>query len=159
AAAAADVAGRFGHLLHAGRLLLESDSAEDAVRAAEVLEQARSLRPEEQEAVLLLADAHAGAGKRAEGLALLRQTAAARKGRRSKQLAAVHRRISKHELAEGDLSEALESLTRAFECDSQNGALAMELGQFALDLDDMEIASRAFRAVTLMKVLPGNEGT
>ena len=35
----------------------------------------------------------------------------------------------------------------------------MELGQFALDLDDQEIASRAFRAVTLMKILPGPEGT
>ena len=45
-------------------------------------------------------------------------------------------------------------MLRAFDNDPQNADLAMELGSFALDLDDSETAGRAFRAVTLLKSVP-----
>lgn len=149
AAAASDVAGRWARLLQAGRFLL--DAGDEAARAVEVLEEARSLRPEEQEGALLLADALAASGRRADAIAQLQQAAAVFKGRRAKPLAAIYRRIAKIELGDGDLSEAMVSLSRALDNDPQNGPLAMELGLFAVDLDDHEVASRAFRSVTLMK--------
>ena len=159
AAAAPDVAGRHDRLLYAGRLLL--DAGDEAARAVLVLEEARGLEPEDDEGTLLLGDAYAAAGRKDDAIGLLRQAAARYKGRRSRALAAIHRKISRIELNDGDLSEALSSLVRAFDADPQSGVVAMELGLFAIDLDDQEIASRAFRSVTLMKLVPegGESGT
>ena len=123
--------------------------------------EARGLEPEDDEGTLLLGDAYAAAGRKDDAIGLLRQAAARYKGRRSRALAAIHRKISRIELNDGDLSEALSSLVRAFDADPQSGVVAMELGLFAIDLDDQEIASRAFRSVTLMKLVPegGESGT
>jgi tetratricopeptide (TPR) repeat protein len=159
AAASTDPATRFTHLLHAGRLLL--DDGNEPARAVAVIEEARALRPDEQETTLLLAEAYAVGGRIPQARALLDAAAAAHKGRRSKQLSAVHRQRARLELAAGDKVAALGALTRAFEGDPQNGALAMELGVLAVELDEVEVLSRAFRAVTLMKVSPAGsaEGT
>ena len=48
----------------------------------------------------------------------------------------------------------LAALTRSFEGDPQNAALAMELGELAIELEDLELASRAYRGATLMKLAP-----
>ncbi len=159
AAAAPDAAARFTHLLHAGRLLLEDGN--EPARAVAVIEEARALRPDEQETTLLLAEAYAVGGRIPQARALLDAAVAAHKGRRSKQLSAVHRQRAHLELAAADKAAALGALTRAFEGDPQNGALAMELGVLAVELDEVEVLSRAFRAVTLMKVSPAGstEGT
>jgi hypothetical protein len=43
--------------------------------------------------------------------------------------------------------------------DLQNGEVALELGLLAKDLDDQELAGRAFRSVTFMKAAPpGSDG-
>jgi tetratricopeptide (TPR) repeat protein len=63
-------------------------------------------------------------------------------------------------LEEGDLSSALGALGKAFDMDMRNGELAMQLGYLALDLDQPDMAQRAFRAVTMMKARQegGSEG-
>ena len=68
-----------------------------------------------------------------------------------KALAGVYQEMSRIQLEEGFLTDALESLSRAFDMDMKNGVLALSLGQLALDMDEDEAASRAFRAVTMMK--------
>jgi tetratricopeptide (TPR) repeat protein len=148
AARSTDVAGRFAHLVHAGRLLLAEG---DAAQAASVFEEAKGLRPEDGEATLLLADAYALAGRVVEARTILEAAVASLKGRRSKPVAAIHRRIARLDLADGDRGAALGALTRAFDSDPQNGQLAMELGSLAVEFDEHELATRAFRAVTLMK--------
>jgi Flp pilus assembly protein TadD len=80
---------------------------------------------------------------------------AAHKGRRSKTLAAVLRRIARLDVAEGDRPAALVALSRAFDNEPQSAPLAMELGALAVELEDHELATRAFRAVTLMKTTTG----
>jgi tetratricopeptide (TPR) repeat protein len=162
AAAATDAAAKCGLLLHAGRLLL--DGGEAPAHAAAVLEEARSLlapqppsagpRADEQEILLLLSDAYALIGRVADAQTLLDIAVAAHKGRRSKQLAAVHRKRAQLELSVGDRAAALTALTRSFEGDPQNAALAMELGELAIELEDLELASRAYRGATLMKLAP-----
>jgi tetratricopeptide (TPR) repeat protein len=162
AAASTDAAAKCGLLLHAGRLLL--DGGEAPAHAAAVLEEARSLlapqppsagpRAEEQEILLLLSDAYVLIGRVADAQTLLDIAVAAHKGRRSKQLAAVHRKRAQLELAVGDRTAALTALTRSFEGDPQNAALAMELGELAIELEDLELASRAYRGATLMKLAP-----
>ena len=162
AAASTEAAAKCGLLLHAGRLLL--DGGEAPAHAASVLEEARSLlapqppsagpRSEEQEILLLLSDAYVITGRVADARTLLDIAVAAHKGRRSKQLAAVHRKRAQLELAVGDRAAALTALTRSFEGDPQNAALAMELGELAIELEDLELASRAYRGATLMKLAP-----
>ena len=165
AATMSDPAAKCGLLLHAGRLLFDAGDA--PARAASVLEEARSLLPaqppsagpraEEQEMLLLLADAYALMGHVAEAQARLDIAAAAHKGRRSKQLALVHRKRAQLELSVGDSKAALTALTRSFESDPQNAALAMELGELAIEQNDLELASRAYRGATLMKLTaPGS---
>ena len=157
AAQETDVAARFTLLMRAAELLLAPDG--DPNQATTVLEEARLLRPEDDAAVLLLGRAYVASGRAPEALLLYRSTVAARKGRRSKQLSAIHREISRIHLGAGDLSAALEALTRAFEMDLQNGEVALELGLLAKDLDDQELAGRAFRSVTFMKAAPpGGDG-
>jgi tetratricopeptide (TPR) repeat protein len=157
AAEETDVAARFALLMRAAELLLAPEG--DPNKAVEVLEDARSLRPDDDATVLLLGRAYVASGRAPEALLLYRSTVAARKGRRSKQLSAIHREMSRIHLGSGDLSSALEALTRAFEMDLQNGEVALELGLLAKDLDDQELAGRAFRSVTFMKAAPpGGDG-
>jgi tetratricopeptide (TPR) repeat protein len=78
------------------------------------------------------------------------------RGRRARALAAVHRRLARLDLAAGNHAAALVALTRAFDNDAQNAQLALELGTLAVELELTEPATRAFRAVTLMKAVPGS---
>ncbi|WP_165374396.1 tetratricopeptide repeat protein [Sorangium cellulosum] len=152
------MAGRFALLVKAGRLLLEVG---DAAQAAPVLREARSLRPEDQEVALLLVDALTAAGSPKEARAVTSELIVASKGRRSRLLGAVYHRLARIEDAEGNPRESLTALSRALENDPQNGELAMALGESALGLGEQDIAARAYRAVTLMKIAPepGEGGT
>ena len=141
---------RFELLLQAGNLLLMPDG--DPARAVEVLSEARGLSPDSADGAILLGRALAAVGRGEEAMSLLGEVVASYRGRRSKELSPVYREISRIQLAEGFLSDALASLTRAFEMDMKSARLAMELGQLALDMDELEVASRAFRGVTMLRV-------
>ncbi len=152
AARATDPVTRFAHLVRAGRLMLDAEGG--AERAIPVLEEAKNLRPDDGEAMLLLADAYTLTGRLHEARAVLDAAVVASKGRRTKVLAAVHRRLARLDHAAGDSVAALAALSRAFDSDPQNAQLAMELGGLAVALDQPEPATRAFRAVTMMKPAP-----
>jgi tetratricopeptide (TPR) repeat protein len=149
AAEHSDVSGRFALLMRAATLLLGQEG--NPAQAVQVLEEARTLRPEDDEGILLLGRAYLAEGRTPDALALFQSTVLMRKARRSKQLSAMHREISRIHLQEGDLTSALEALTRAFDMDLHNGEIALELGLLAKDLDEEELAARAFRSVTFMK--------
>jgi tetratricopeptide (TPR) repeat protein len=154
AALAPDVATRFTYLVQAGRLLLDTQGVAEVARAATVFEEARGLRPDDAEVMLLLADSYTIAGRLAEARVVLDAAVAAQRGRRTRTVAAVHRRLARLDLAAGDSAAALGALTRAFDNDPQNAQLAMELGTLGVELEEHEPATRAFRAVTLMKTAP-----
>ena len=159
AASETKVSARAALLLQAAELLLQKDS--DPEEAIDVLEQARSLSPENVKGAVLLARAHTLLDRSEEALSALQEVVLANRGRRSKELSEVHREISTIHLENGHLNEALDAMIKAFDMDMRNGELAMQLGALALDLDNEEVASRAFRAVTMMKLKqPGSgEGT
>ncbi len=115
------------------------------------MEEARSLAPESVDGIVLAARAYAANGRAQEGLSLLHDVIGAHRGRRSRELSGVYHEMSRIQLAEGFLSEALAALTKAFEMDMKNARLAMELGDLALDLDEPEVAARAYRAVTMLR--------
>ena len=101
---------------------------------------------------MLYARALAGTGRAQEAVGALEDVLAVHRGRRYRDLSLVHGELSNLHLEAGDLSRALESLSRAFDLDMRNGELAMRLAHLALDVDDRETASKALRAVTMMKV-------
>ncbi len=140
---------RFELLLQAGNLLLMPDG--DPGRAVEILSEARGLSPDSLDGAVLLSRAYAAVGRGEEAMTLLGELVASFRGRRAKELAPVYREMSRIQLTEGFLSDALGSLTKAFEMDMKNARLAMELGQLALDMDETEVAARAFRGVTMLR--------
>jgi tetratricopeptide (TPR) repeat protein len=143
-----DPALRLQSLLRVGALLLDSG---DAPGAVQVLESARQENPESVEVVILLARSYAAAQRAEEALALLNAIAEANKGRRSKALGGIYGVMAQIHLDEGYLTDALQALSKAFELDPKNGELAVRLGLLALEIDEDEVATRAFRAVSIMK--------
>ncbi len=142
-----DPALRLAGLLRVGTLLLE----DDAPAAVQVLESARHDNPESVDVVVLLARAYAGARRAEEALALLNAIAEANKGRRTKALGGIYGTMAQIHLDEGYLTDALTALGKAFDLDPKNGELAMRLGQLAVEIDEDDVAQRAFRAVSIMK--------
>ena len=150
-----DPALRMAGLLRVGALLLAPSG--DPVAAVEVLESARQDNPDSVEVVVLLARAYAGAQRAEEALALLNSIAEANKGRRTKALGGIFSTMAQIHLDEGYLTDAMAALAKAFELDPKNGELAMRLGQLAVEIDEDDIAQKAFRAVSIMKpAAPGS---
>lgn len=144
-----DMEVRLSLLLRAAELLLLPDGDLDA--AVRILEFARGESPDSLETVVLLARAYSAVGRGEEALALLQSVAEANRGRRNKALSAVYEQIASLHLEEGFLTDALQALSKAFEMDSKNARLAMLLGRLALDIEENEVAQRAFRAITIMR--------
>jgi len=146
---------RMNALLRVGTLLLAPEG--DPAAAVEVLESARRDNPDSVEVVVLLARAYAGAHRAEEALQLLNSIAEANKGRRTKALGGIFFTMAQIHLDEGYLTDALAALGKAFELDPKNGELAMRLGQLAVEIDEDEVAQKAFRAVSIMKpAAPGS---
>ena len=146
---------RVNGLMRVGALLLGPDG--DAHAAVQVLESARHVNPDSVDVVMLLARAYAAAQRADEALALLNSVAEANKGRRTKALGGIFFTMAQIHLDEGYLTDALSALGRAFELDPKNGELAMRLGQLAVEIDEDDIAQKAFRAVSIMKpAAPGS---
>jgi tetratricopeptide (TPR) repeat protein len=145
-----DIAARTSGLIRAAELLLERDG--DPEEAAVVLDEVQRLSPESIQGAVLLARSRAAVGRSHEAMAALNRVVLAHRGRRTKELSPVHREISHIHLESGDLRAALDALAKAFELDMRNGELAMMLGHLALDVEDVETASKAFRSVTMMRL-------
>ncbi|HVJ15439.1 MAG TPA: tetratricopeptide repeat protein, partial [Polyangiaceae bacterium] len=155
AEASEDVEFRLSLLLRAADLLLGPDG--DVEAAIKILEFARSESPESVEAVVLLARAYSSGSRNDEALTMLQGVAEGHRGRRSKALSAVYEQIASIHLEEGFLTDALQALSKAFEMDSKNARLAMLLGRLAVDIEENDVAQRAFRSVTIMRTAePGD---
>jgi tetratricopeptide (TPR) repeat protein len=100
----------------------------------------------------LLSDAYAGAGRFDDAQELLQRTIATFKGRRARELAALFHRVARLAEILGDRNAELQHLTTALEMDAQNGVVASELAYLAMELQNFEIAQRALRAITMLKV-------
>jgi tetratricopeptide (TPR) repeat protein len=149
ARASGDVAERCALLLRSGSLLLER--AGDPAAAMPVLAEARALRPTDSESVGLLAEAYLMSGRAQEALALLEEVMAPHKGRRARELAPLHWRLSRVARSFGDAAGELRALVQALECDSQSGRVCSDVALRAIEMGQLDLANRALRAVTLLK--------
>lgn len=136
-------------MLHAARVLIGVEGGGDA--AVELVEEVRRRQPEAWDPVIVLAEAYVAAGRVDDARPLAANAVAAFEGRRSKTLAMAHHAMGAVERASGNDAEALAHYTKAFEVDPTNIDYAMELGQYAVDRGEGDIAARALRVVTMAK--------
>jgi tetratricopeptide (TPR) repeat protein len=156
--AAGDVAPRFEGLMRAGQLFLEH--AQDPAQTQEVgvaaaiapLEEAHALRPTDLDCAALLSDAYVGGGRFDEAQDLLQRTIGTFKGRRARELSALYHRLARVAEILDDKAAELQHLTTALDMDAQNGVVASELAYLAMELGNFEVAQRALRAITMLKV-------
>jgi tetratricopeptide (TPR) repeat protein len=152
ARASGDVAQRFASMARAGQILLEQ--AGDPSAAVQPLSEARALRPSDTEVAGLLAEAVALSGRGQEALALIEEILGPHKGRRARELAPLLWREARVHRALGDAAGEVRALGQALEHDAQNGQVCSEVAMRAMELDQLELATRSLRAVTLLKT-PG----
>jgi tetratricopeptide (TPR) repeat protein len=146
---AKDVAGRFAHLVRAGALFVQHGADPNVAIAA--LDEAHALRPSDMECIVLLADAYTVAGRTAEAIELVNVAIASHKGKRSRELAALYHRLARAAHAFGDSANEMGWLASALDMDAQNGFVAAELASVALEQGQLDLATRALRAITLLK--------
>jgi tetratricopeptide (TPR) repeat protein len=146
---AADDGARFDALKRAGEAWL--DQAGDPTQAVEVLERALTLKAHDHEVTVLLADAYTMNERLEEATRLLEEAMALHKGRRSKELAVLQQRMGHVAYAAGDHQVEMAWLNAALDTDMQNGQIAAELADAAMENSNFDVALKALRAVTLMK--------
>jgi predicted Zn-dependent protease len=142
---------RFTLFRRAGDLLIQVGDAEGAL---EPLAQAAQIQPEDHDLIILLADAYMGSGRLQEAVELLQEAIGGFKRRRSPALAAMQLRMARIAGVSGDPETKKEWLSVALDADKNNGEVAAELAELALEMGDDEAALKALRVVTLQKT-PG----
>jgi tetratricopeptide (TPR) repeat protein len=159
AGATEDPIRRFDALVHAGALLLAGPN-EDPAGAIQALQQALAERPADLPdashfgGVALLIDAYLMSTRVSDAAALLETVMAPLRGRRSRELSPLYWRVARVAAEQGDLPNELRALSQALDCDSQNGDVCANVAERALALDERDLATRALRAVTLLRT-PG----
>ncbi len=143
----ADPEVQYRSLRQAGEIFLRE---RDLDRAAAALQQAVALRPTDRELSWLLADVCMAGGRLAEAEEIL-QTHMKKAARdlSSTELASLQHRMAQLAQARGDQASRFEWLRRAFETNRKDGAVAAELADLAEETNDIDLAVKALRAVTL----------
>jgi predicted Zn-dependent protease len=135
---------RFDRLRRAGAISIEAGDGSMAVMA---LNEAVSIRPRDESASLLLADAYILAGALDEAAALLKPLIVERKGKASPALAAMYARLARIAALSGDAKAELAALGRALEADKRDGALMAEVADRAEAAGDLDLALKALRLI------------
>jgi tetratricopeptide (TPR) repeat protein len=135
---------RFEQLRRAGAFAVQ---AQDASLAVMALNEALSVRPTDEETMLLLSDAYVLGGAFEEAAGLIQPLVAARKGKASAALATMHVRLAHISGLAGDRAGQLAALGHALDADKKNGDLAAEVADRAEEAGDDEVALKALRLI------------
>ncbi len=144
-----DLGERFDGFKRAGEVLL--DNAAEPALAIEPLARAHELRPTDHDVTVLLVDAYTSSQRLEDASSLLNAAIATHKNRRSKELATLQHRMGRLAYAAGDHAVELAWLNAALDTDPQNGQVAAELADVAMEQSNFDIAQKALRAIALMK--------
>ena len=124
----------------------------DAATAAKLLDQASELAPDDRELLLSLCDAYSASGRGKDAISALEKIVESYGGKRVKELAAIHHRLAKAHVSEGNKEQGLAELDQAFRITPGNLAILVDLGRLALDLGDLDRAQKTFRALLLQRL-------
>jgi tetratricopeptide (TPR) repeat protein len=135
---------RFEQFCRAGAFAIQ---AQDASLAVMALNEALSVRPADEPTTLLLCDAYMLAGALEEAAQLIKPLIAAREGKASPALAALHLRLGRILALAGDRPGELAALGAALNADKKNGELAAEVATRAEEAGDDDLALKALRLI------------
>jgi len=123
--------------------------------AADLLDRASRLRPDDRELLLALCDEYSASGRGKAAADVLVKIIESYGTKRPKELAEIHRRLAKAYLADGENQKAAEELDRAFRIEPGNVNVLTLLGQVAMEVGDYKKAQQMFRALLLQKLDEG----
>jgi tetratricopeptide (TPR) repeat protein len=119
--------------------------------ALEALAQARAALPDDLDAIALYADTLTALDRLDDAKAVLDDELGRHKGQRTKELGALYYRVGRIAQARGDEAGELKALSTVLDMDPQNGAAAAELADLALRVGQSVLATKALRAITMLK--------
>ncbi len=129
-----------------------SSKRDDHAGAAELLDRASKLRPNDRELMLELADRYTACGRGRAAAEVLERVVASFGPKRTKELGEIHRRLAAAYLGEGETQKALEELDRAFRIEPGNVGVLTQLGEVAMKVQDYKKAQQMYRALLLQKL-------
>jgi tetratricopeptide (TPR) repeat protein len=131
---------------------LRATKQNDPAGSAELLEKASAEKPDDRELMLELCDAYSASSRGKEAVMVLEKIVQSFGGKRSKELAEIHRRLSKAYLSNGDTARATDELDKAFRIEPGNVHVLKELGEVSIQSGDLKKAQQMFRALLLQKL-------
>ena len=131
---------------------IHAQKRSDPSMAADLLEKASSLKPEDRSLMLELCDAYSASGRGKAAAQVLEKIVESYGGKRVKELGEIHRRLATAYLADGETQHALEELDKAFRIEPGNVTVLKMLGEVAIRAGDAKKAQQMFRALLLQKL-------
>jgi tetratricopeptide (TPR) repeat protein len=131
---------------------IQSKQRGDHVAAAELLERASKLKPDDREIMLELCDQYSASGRGKAAAQVLQRIVESFGTKRTKELGEIHRRLAAAHLAEGEVQKALEELDKAFRIEPGNINVLTLLGDVAMQVGDHKKAQQMYRALLLQKL-------
>jgi tetratricopeptide (TPR) repeat protein len=125
---------------------------DDHAGAAELLDRASRLKPDDRELLLELCDRYSASGRGKAAAEVLERIVQSYGPKRTKELGEIHRRLASAYLAEGETQKALEELDKAFRIEPGNVSVLTQLGEVALQVQDYKKAQQMYRALLLQKL-------
>jgi tetratricopeptide (TPR) repeat protein len=139
---------RYQTLRQAGEIFLRE---RDLAAATAAFQKALAIRPGDRELSLLVADVCIAGGKLAQAEEILETLMRkAAKDLSSAELSNLQHKMAQLADARSDGAGRLEWLKRAFDTNRKNAVVAVELAELAESVDDLDLAVKALRAVTLL---------
>jgi tetratricopeptide (TPR) repeat protein len=131
---------------------IHSQKRSDHGAAAELLDKASQLKPDDRDLLLQLCDEYSASGRGKAAAEVLEKIVESYGGKRTKELGEIHRRLANAYLADGETQRALDELDKAFRIEPGNVQVLKRLGEVAIQLGDMKKAQQMFRALLLQKL-------
>lgn len=131
---------------------LHRTKRDDTAQAAELLARASELDPEDRDLLMELSDAYSASGRGAEAVEVLQKVVESFAGKRSKEVAEIHRRLATAHLSQGDTEKALDELNKAFRIEPGNVHVLKQLGDLAYQTEDYKNAQKMYLALRLQKL-------
>ncbi|HEY3493160.1 MAG TPA: tetratricopeptide repeat protein, partial [Polyangiaceae bacterium] len=131
---------------------IQAEKRGDHSAAAELLDSASRIKPDDRELLLDLCDEYKASGRGKAAVEVLERIVESYGNKRTKELAEIHRRLASAHLADGDPKRALDELDKAFRIEPGNISVLAQLGQVALDVGDLKKAQQMYRALLLQKL-------
>ncbi len=131
---------------------IHAEHRSDHPAAAELLDRAAQIKPDDREILLELCDEYNASGRGKAAAQVLERIVQSFGNKRTKELGEIHRRLASAYLSDGDGPRALEELDRAFRIEPGNIAVLAALGNVAIQVGDFKKAQQMYRALLLQKL-------